>query len=78
MPQTAQSVILYDKQGKRQGHTDLKDVQERPSVTLIICLPTKSLPKRMVFAPFFGEFADWRVKSGPLFTQLLFTYHWPL
>jgi ribokinase len=30
MPQTAQSVILYDKQGKRQGHTDLKDVQERP------------------------------------------------
>ncbi|MCP4415904.1 MAG: carbohydrate kinase family protein [Chloroflexi bacterium] len=30
MPQTAQSVILYDKQGKRQGYTDLKDVQERP------------------------------------------------
>ncbi|WP_420628812.1 carbohydrate kinase family protein [Candidatus Leptofilum sp.] len=30
MPQTAQSVILYDKQGKRQGHTDLKDIQERP------------------------------------------------
>jgi ribokinase len=30
MPQTAQSIILYDKQGKRQGHTDLKDVQERP------------------------------------------------
>ncbi|WP_420641243.1 carbohydrate kinase family protein [Candidatus Leptofilum sp.] len=30
MPQTAQAVILYDKQGKRQGHTDLKDVQERP------------------------------------------------
>ena len=30
MPQTAQSVILYDKQGKRQGNTDLKDVQERP------------------------------------------------
>ncbi|VAW31380.1 hypothetical protein MNBD_CHLOROFLEXI01-4062 [hydrothermal vent metagenome] len=30
MPQTAQSVILYDKQGKRQVYTDLKDVQERP------------------------------------------------
>ena len=30
MSQTAQSVILYDKQGKRQGNTDLKDVQERP------------------------------------------------
>lgn len=30
MPQTAQSVILYDKQGKRQGYTDLKNVQERP------------------------------------------------
>ncbi len=30
MPQTAQSVILYDRQGKRQCHTDLKDVQERP------------------------------------------------
>lgn len=30
MPQTAQSVILYDRQGRRQGHTDLKDVQERP------------------------------------------------
>ncbi|GJM43157.1 MAG: ribokinase [Ardenticatenaceae bacterium] len=30
MPQTAQSVILYDKNGKRQGHTDLKDVQKRP------------------------------------------------
>lgn len=30
MPQTAQSVILYDKQGRRQGHTDLKDAQERP------------------------------------------------
>lgn len=30
MPQTAHSVILYDKQGRRQGHTDLKDVQERP------------------------------------------------
>ena len=29
MPQTAQSVILYDKQGKRQGNTDLKDIQER-------------------------------------------------
>lgn len=30
MPQTAQAVILYDRQGKRQGNTDLKDVQERP------------------------------------------------
>ncbi len=30
IPQTAQSVILYDKTGRRQGHTDLKDVQERP------------------------------------------------
>jgi len=30
MPQTAQSVILYDKQGQRQIHSDLKDVQERP------------------------------------------------
>lgn len=29
MPQTAQSVILYDKQGQRQIHSDLKDVQER-------------------------------------------------
>lgn len=29
MPQTAQSVILYDKQGQRQGHTDLKDIQKR-------------------------------------------------
>lgn len=30
MPQTAQSVILYDQQGRRQIHSDLKDVQERP------------------------------------------------
>lgn len=30
MPQTAQSVILYDKQGRRLCNTDLKDVQERP------------------------------------------------
>jgi acarbose 7IV-phosphotransferase len=30
MPQTAHSVVLHDKQGKRQGYTDLKDVQERP------------------------------------------------
>lgn len=30
MPQTAQAVILYDKQGKRLGNTDLKDVQKRP------------------------------------------------
>lgn len=30
MPQTAQSVILYDKQGKRLCNTDLKDVQKRP------------------------------------------------
>ncbi len=30
MPQTAQSVILYDKQGRRLCNTDLKDVQKRP------------------------------------------------
>ena len=30
MPQTAQSVILYDRQGRRQGNTDLKDIQKRP------------------------------------------------
>ncbi len=30
MPQTAQSVILYDKQGRRLCNTDLKDVQQRP------------------------------------------------
>ena len=29
MPATAQSVIIYDEQGKRQIHTDLKDIQER-------------------------------------------------
>ena len=29
MPQTAQSVILYDPNGRRQIHTDLKDIQER-------------------------------------------------
>jgi sugar/nucleoside kinase (ribokinase family) len=29
MPQTAQSVILYDRTGQRAIHTDLKDVQER-------------------------------------------------
>lgn len=29
MPQTAQSVILYDREGRRQIHTDLKDIQER-------------------------------------------------
>ena len=28
MPETAQSVILYDAAGKRQIHTDLKDIQE--------------------------------------------------
>ena len=28
-PQTATSVILYDKQGRRQINTDLKDIQER-------------------------------------------------
>ena len=26
---TAESVIIYDRQGKRQIHTDLKDIQER-------------------------------------------------
>jgi ribokinase len=29
IPQTATAVILYDKQGKRQINTDLKDIQER-------------------------------------------------
>jgi sugar/nucleoside kinase (ribokinase family) len=28
MPRTAQSVILYDPEGRRQIHTDLKDIQE--------------------------------------------------
>ncbi len=30
IPQTAQSVILYDKTGKRQIHVDLKNIQEQP------------------------------------------------
>ncbi|HRQ39996.1 MAG TPA: carbohydrate kinase family protein [Chloroflexota bacterium] len=30
MPETCQSVILYDGNGRRQIHTDLKDVQSRP------------------------------------------------
>lgn len=30
LPQSPQSVILYDRDGRRQIHTDLKDVQERP------------------------------------------------
>ncbi|MCL4263960.1 MAG: carbohydrate kinase family protein [Anaerolineae bacterium] len=30
MPETCQSVILYDTDGRRQIHTDLKDVQSRP------------------------------------------------
>lgn len=29
MAETAQSVIIYDQQGKRQIHTDLKDIQEQ-------------------------------------------------
>lgn len=29
MPHTAQSVIIYDTAGRRQIHTDLKDIQER-------------------------------------------------
>ncbi|MCA9952328.1 MAG: carbohydrate kinase family protein [Anaerolineales bacterium] len=29
MPETAQSVIIYDREGQRQIHTDLKDIQER-------------------------------------------------
>lgn len=33
MPQTCQSVILYDRDGRRQIHTDLKDIQERPYPT---------------------------------------------
>ena len=28
LPQTAQSVIIYEKSGRRQIHTDLKDIQE--------------------------------------------------
>ena len=28
MPHTAQSVIIYDRDGRRQIHTDLKDIQE--------------------------------------------------
>ena len=28
MPHTAQSVIIYDPEGKRQIHTDLKDIQK--------------------------------------------------
>lgn len=30
MPQTAQSVIIYNREGQRQIHTDLKDIQKRP------------------------------------------------
>ncbi|MCB9418947.1 MAG: carbohydrate kinase family protein [Ardenticatenaceae bacterium] len=30
MPHTAQSVIIYNRDGQRQIHTDLKDIQERP------------------------------------------------
>lgn len=29
LPQTAQSVIIYEKSGRRQIHTDLKEIQER-------------------------------------------------
>jgi len=29
MPLTSQSVILYDREGRRQIHTDLKDIQDR-------------------------------------------------
>lgn len=29
MPHTAQSVIIYDQTGRRQIHTDLKDIQDR-------------------------------------------------
>ena len=29
MPLTSQSVILYDREGQRQIHTDLKDIQDR-------------------------------------------------
>lgn len=29
LPQTAQSVIIYEKSGRRQIHTDLKDIQEQ-------------------------------------------------
>lgn len=30
MSHTAQSVIIYNREGKRQIHTDLKDIQKRP------------------------------------------------
>lgn len=30
LPNTAQSVIIYERSGQRQIHTDLKDIQERP------------------------------------------------
>jgi ribokinase len=30
MPHTPQSVIIYNREGQRQIHTDLKDIQERP------------------------------------------------
>ncbi len=30
MPSTCQAVIIYDETGRRQIHTDLKDIQERP------------------------------------------------
>lgn len=30
MPTTCQSVIIYDETGRRQIHTDLKDIQQRP------------------------------------------------
>jgi sugar/nucleoside kinase (ribokinase family) len=45
MPNTAQSVIIYDQQGKRQIHTDLKDIQERvyPSHLFESALQTASL-----------------------------------
>lgn len=45
MPQTAQSVIIYDQAGRRQIHTDLKDIQDRSYPTQFFdqILPQSSL-----------------------------------
>ncbi len=38
LKETAQSVIIFDEMGKRQIHTDLKDIQDK-AVALDVCLP---------------------------------------
>ncbi len=45
MPHTAQSVIIYDQVGRRQVHTDLKDIQDRSYPTQLFdqILPQSSL-----------------------------------